>query len=196
MIFGLSGVSGVGCIIICLFTPRWLFRDGLLPEQTYFVGFARSDLTVDAIRTACLPHMQVKLDLILNIVLISYTLNCLFPPAQVTDTEADRLSTFFSRNSYISGKYADGTSFSKLNSHILSLPGASGANRLFYLALPPTVYHDVTRNIKEHCMSTKSVQTLLWSPEFCFLRDFNTQVDFIKIDGRETLCTHLYVFVC
>lgn len=42
-----------------VFFLRWLFRDGLLPEQTFFVGFARSNLTVDAIRTACLPHMKV-----------------------------------------------------------------------------------------------------------------------------------------
>uniref|UniRef100_A0A8C7ZEQ7 glucose-6-phosphate dehydrogenase (NADP(+)) n=1 Tax=Oryzias sinensis TaxID=183150 RepID=A0A8C7ZEQ7_9TELE len=113
-------------------TLWWLFKDGLLPEQTFFVGFARSDLTVDAIRTGCMPYMKV------------------------TDTEADRLSVFFSRNSYISGKYADESSFSKLNSHILSLPGGNGANRLFYLALPPTVYHDVTKNLKLQCMSTKS----------------------------------------
>uniref|UniRef100_A0A8C6PAH1 glucose-6-phosphate dehydrogenase (NADP(+)) n=1 Tax=Nothobranchius furzeri TaxID=105023 RepID=A0A8C6PAH1_NOTFU len=109
-------------------TLWWLFRDGLLPEQTYFVGFARSDLTVDAIHNACLPYLK-----------------------------AERVSAFFSRNTYISGKYADDSSFTKLNTHILSLPGGSGANRLFYLALPPTVYHDVTKNISQHCMSTKSV---------------------------------------
>ncbi|XP_063320371.1 glucose-6-phosphate 1-dehydrogenase [Pelmatolapia mariae] len=112
-------------------TLWWLFRDGLLPEQTHFVGFARSALTVDAIRTACMPYLKVA------------------------DTEVDRLSTFFGRNTYVSGKYADGDSFSKLNTHIESLPGGLGANRLFYLALPPTVYHDVTKNIKHHCMSTK-----------------------------------------
>lgn len=79
----------------------------------------------------------------------------------MTETETDRLSAFFSRNTYISGKYADESSFSKLNTHILSLPGGSEANRLFYLALPPTVYHDVTMNIKHCCMSTKSVHTRL-----------------------------------
>lgn len=77
--------------------------------------------------------------------------------AQVADTEVDRLSAFFGRNTYVSGKYTDGDSFFKLNTHIESLPGGPGANRLFYLALPPTVYHDVTKNIKHHCMSTKSV---------------------------------------
>uniref|UniRef100_A0A671KXC8 glucose-6-phosphate dehydrogenase (NADP(+)) n=1 Tax=Sinocyclocheilus anshuiensis TaxID=1608454 RepID=A0A671KXC8_9TELE len=115
-------------------TLWWLFRDGLLPEQTYFVGFARSDLTVDAIRTACMPYMKVA------------------------DSEADRLAAFFSRNSYISGKYVDESSFANLNTHLLSLPGGAEANRLFYLALPPSVYHDVTKNIKHQCMSTKLEQ--------------------------------------
>uniref|UniRef100_A0AAY4B2X3 Glucose-6-phosphate 1-dehydrogenase n=1 Tax=Denticeps clupeoides TaxID=299321 RepID=A0AAY4B2X3_9TELE len=110
-------------------TLWWLFKDGLLPEQTYFVGFARSDLTVEAIRTACLPHMK--------------------------DTEADRLAAFFSLNSYISGKYGDPSAFSQLHNHLDSLPGGPEANRLFYLALPPSVYHDVAKNIRHHCMSSK-----------------------------------------
>ncbi|XP_075898148.1 glucose-6-phosphate 1-dehydrogenase isoform X1 [Nelusetta ayraudi] len=112
-------------------TLWWLFRDGLLPEQTYFVGFARSNLTVDAIRAACMPYLKVA------------------------DTESERLSAFFQRNTYISGKYDDESSFSKLDTHITSLPGGPDANRLFYLALPPTVYHEVTRNIKHCCMSKK-----------------------------------------
>ncbi|KAF3860717.1 hypothetical protein F7725_000972 [Dissostichus mawsoni] len=58
-------------------------------------------------------------------------------------------------NTYISGKYADEDSFSKLDTHIQSLPGGTEANRLFYLALPPTVYHDVSKNIRTCCMSKK-----------------------------------------
>lgn len=42
---------------------RWLFRDGLLPNDTYFVGFARSDLTVVDLMTACLPFMKVEAQL-------------------------------------------------------------------------------------------------------------------------------------
>ncbi|XP_034392119.1 LOW QUALITY PROTEIN: glucose-6-phosphate 1-dehydrogenase-like [Cyclopterus lumpus] len=113
-------------------TLWWLYRDGLLPEQTYFVGFARSDLTVDAIRTSCIPYLKA------------------------TDKDAERLSAFFKRNTYISGKYADESSFSKLDAHIRSLPGGTEANRLFLPgAAPPTVYHDVTKNIKQCCMGTK-----------------------------------------
>lgn len=79
----------------------------------------------------------------------------------MTETESDRLSAFFSRNSYVNGNYAAESAFSELNAHIMSLPGASDANRLFYLALPPTIYHSVTKNIKNCCMSTKSVDGLL-----------------------------------
>ena len=186
-----------------LFPPRWLFRDGLLPEQTYFVGFARSQLTVDAIRTSCMPYLKVKLDLRRNssegrlkdfiadtctykehdqtnlqmnnwnslltvhslllirfIPLLSLCI-CFHSLTQVTDKDSDRLAAFFGRNTYISGNYGEESSFSKLDTHILSLPGGSMANRLFYLALPPTVYHDVTKNIKHCCMSTKSVHTNL-----------------------------------
>ncbi|XP_051279983.1 glucose-6-phosphate 1-dehydrogenase isoform X2 [Dicentrarchus labrax] len=137
-------------------TLWWLFRDGLLPENTYFVGFARSDLTVDAIRASCMPYMKV------------------------TDTETERLSAFFSRNTYISGKYADDSSFSKLNTHILSLPGGPEANRLFYLALPPTVYHDVSKNIRHCCMSTKGWNRVIVEKPFGH-----------DLQSSEELSTHL-----
>ncbi|XP_067095675.1 glucose-6-phosphate 1-dehydrogenase-like isoform X2 [Osmerus mordax] len=112
-------------------TLWWLFRDGLLPKETYFVGFARSHLTVEDIKTACLPHMKLA------------------------DGESEALSAFFSRNSYLSGRYDDGGSFSRLDAHLASLSGGPDAHRLFYLALPPSVYHPVSKNIQAHCMSHK-----------------------------------------
>ncbi|XP_069544964.1 glucose-6-phosphate 1-dehydrogenase-like isoform X1 [Brachyistius frenatus] len=112
-------------------TLWWLFRDGLLPDNTHFVGYARSNLTVGDIKAACLPHMKV------------------------TDEERDCLSVFFSRNSYLSGRYDDSSSFDQLDSHLSSLPGGADGNRLFYLALPPSVYHHVSTNIRNHCMSSK-----------------------------------------
>uniref|UniRef100_A0A3Q3WUX4 Glucose-6-phosphate 1-dehydrogenase n=1 Tax=Mola mola TaxID=94237 RepID=A0A3Q3WUX4_MOLML len=131
-------------------TLWWLFRDGLLPEQTYFVGFARSHLTVDAIQTSCMPYLKVKLDLRCN-------------------SSEGRLKDFI----------AD-SSFSKLNTHILSLPGGSVANRLFYLALPPTVYHDVTKNIKHCCMSTKGWNRVIVEKPFGH-----------DLQSSEELSTHL-----
>ncbi|CAB1330168.1 unnamed protein product [Coregonus sp. 'balchen'] len=85
-------------------TLWWLFRDGLLPEETHFVGFARSKLTMEDIRTACLPHMKVG------------------------DGESEHLAAFFSRNSYLSGSYDEEDSFSELNAHLSSLTTSRGAD--------------------------------------------------------------------
>lgn len=52
------------CYAWSLFTDcplfRGLFRDALLPDDVHIVGFARSNLTVESIKTACLPYMKVK----------------------------------------------------------------------------------------------------------------------------------------
>ncbi|KAJ0036818.1 hypothetical protein NQD34_005495 [Periophthalmus magnuspinnatus] len=126
IIFGASGDLAKKKIYPTLW---WLYRDGLLPNETSFVGFARSSLTVHDIRTACLPYMKI------------------------TDEESDCLEAFFRKNSYVSGRYDDAISFNQLNAHLLSLPDGAEANRLFYLALPPTVYQSVTTNIRTHCIS-------------------------------------------
>uniref|UniRef100_A0A674JTE6 glucose-6-phosphate dehydrogenase (NADP(+)) n=1 Tax=Terrapene triunguis TaxID=2587831 RepID=A0A674JTE6_9SAUR len=109
-------------------SSRWLFRDGLLPDDTYVVGYARSQLTVADIRKQSQPYFKVEPD------------------------EQKKLEEFFARNSYVSGTYDDSTSFRRLNAHLDALHNGDKANRLFYLALPPSVYEHVTRNIKECCM--------------------------------------------
>ncbi|KAH1180715.1 glucose-6-phosphate 1-dehydrogenase isoform X1 [Mauremys mutica] len=109
-------------------TIWWLFRDGLLPDDTYVVGYARSQLTVADIRKQSQPHFKVEPD------------------------EQKKLEEFFARNSYVSGTYDHSTSFRQLNAHLDALHNGDKANRLFYLALPPSVYEHVTRNIKECCM--------------------------------------------
>ncbi|KAM6976516.1 glucose-6-phosphate 1-dehydrogenase-like [Aplochiton taeniatus] len=123
-------------------TLWWLFRDQLLPEKTYFVGFARSKLTVTDIKTASLPHMKVA------------------------DGESELLSEFFSKNSYLSGKYDDEESFTQLNAHLYSLPGGGDANRIFYLALPPSIYHQVTKNIRAHCICPRGLNRVIVEKPF------------------------------
>ncbi|CAM4693638.1 glucose-6-phosphate 1-dehydrogenase isoform X1 [Caretta caretta] len=109
-------------------TIWWLFRDGLLPDDTYVMGYARSKITVADIRKQSQPYFKVEPD------------------------EQEKLEEFFARNSYMSGTYDDSTSFRRLNAHLDALHNGDKANRLFYLALPPSVYEHVTRNIKECCM--------------------------------------------
>lgn len=73
--------------------------------------------------------------------------------SQATPEEKPKLEEFFSRNSYVAGQYDHAASYEHLNNHMNTLCQGSPANRLFYLALPPTVYEAVTKNIREICMS-------------------------------------------
>ncbi|KAK2589044.1 hypothetical protein KPH14_001883 [Odynerus spinipes] len=112
-------------------TLWWLFRDNLLPKTTTFFGYARSNMTVEQLREKCHPYMKVKPD------------------------EQDRYEEFWRLNRYVSGSYDSEEHFRKLNSELQKQEQVSMANRLFYLALPPTVFETVTVHIRNVCMGQK-----------------------------------------
>lgn len=110
-------------------TLWWIFRDRLLPENTIFVGYARSNLSMQDVREKCTPYVKAK-------------------PA-----EAERLEQFWNINYYVKGSYDARRDFELLNQELTKLAG-DRANRIFYLALPPSVFEPVTTNIRECCMAT------------------------------------------
>lgn len=112
-------------------TLWWLFRDNLLPAKTVFYGYARSKTTVEEIRKKCESYMKVK-------------------PA-----EQERYEEFWKNNFYMSGQYTSNTDFEKLNQEIKRFEKGTRVNRLFYLALPPSVYEDVTVHIRNTCMAER-----------------------------------------
>ncbi|GFV39354.1 glucose-6-phosphate 1-dehydrogenase [Trichonephila clavipes] len=128
VVFGASGDLAKKKIYPTLWA---LYRDGLIPPKTKFVGYSRSELKVEDIKSRALPYMKVK------------------------DDQKQLLNQFFMVNSYVSGAYDKSDDFEKLNGHMKKLENASPSNRLFYLALPPTVFSIVTENLKLKCMSPK-----------------------------------------
>ena len=74
---------------------------------------------------------------------------------QVQEDQKELLEKFFNLNHYIRGSYESEEDFKRLDKHIKKFEkGSQQANRLFYLALPPTVYQEVATNIHSHCMAT------------------------------------------
>lgn len=67
--------------------------------------------------------------------------------------EQMKYNEFWRLNNYVSGPYDDAQGYQALNQHLESTENRLNANRIFYLALPPTVYNQVTFNIKHNCMS-------------------------------------------
>ena len=121
-------------------TLWWLFRDNLLPDKTYFLGYARSNLNIkEFLETKSYEYMKVK------------------------PSEKEKFEKFLSINHYLSGSYDQKASFVKLNEEIdrISNTVCTGStcspacNRIFYLALPPSVYTSVTELLSHHCKAAK-----------------------------------------
>ena len=83
-------------------------------------------------------------------------------PLQVKDDEASKLEGFWSINSYVKGSYTEREAFENLNREMLKIEESMAGNRLFYLALPPSVFASVTSNIKACCMSSTYVVRVPW----------------------------------
>lgn len=128
VVFGASGDLAKKKIYPTLWA---LFKEKLLPPQTRIVGYARSKLTVEDIRGKCKPWVKVK------------------PGEEHLEEE------FWQNNSYVAGSYDTKRDFEILNQEMTNLEQkiSKVCNRLFYLALPPSVFDTVTTMIKQTCMS-------------------------------------------
>lgn len=81
-------------------------------------------------------------------------------PVQLKEDEKTSVSEFFKNCYYVQGPYNEESGFKKLNAELDKLgKGKDVVNRLFYLALPPSVFMDASENIKKFCMSSKYVDS-------------------------------------
>jgi len=128
VVFGASGDLAKKKIYPTLWA---LFKERLMPKQTRIVGYARSKISVEGIREKCKPWLKVK------------------PGEEHLEEE------FWQNNSYVAGSYDTKRDFEMLNQEMSNLEQkiSKVCNRLFYLALPPSVFESVTTAIKNTCMS-------------------------------------------
>ena len=98
---------------------------------------------------------------------------------QAKDNEADKVEKFWAINTYVQGSYTEESAFQNLNSEISKLEsGKEAGNRLFYLALPPSVFASVTEHIQKTCMSKTLVRNVnKWREE----RERERERDFLAM---------------
>jgi glucose-6-phosphate 1-dehydrogenase len=60
-------------------------------------------------------------------------------------------------NHYLAGSYDKNEDFQALNKKINEIVGKDDGCRIFYLALPPTVYTSVSQLLSYHCKAKKLV---------------------------------------
>ncbi|TFK28723.1 glucose-6-phosphate 1-dehydrogenase [Coprinopsis marcescibilis] len=114
-----------------------LFRQNFLPRDVKIVGYARTKM--DKVEFDKRATSYIK-------------------GADENPELANQLEAFKQSLTYVSGGYEDGESFEKLNEHLEGIESSyksKECNRIFYLALPPSVFIPVTKNIKDHCYVTR-----------------------------------------
>ncbi len=104
-----------------------LYCQGLLPEQFNVVGFARSKSSDEEFRKR-----------------VTETLTCRYVPGESC---AQLMAKFLSKCRYIAGAYDSSDSFLDLHAVLREIESGKHANRMFYLAIPSSVFVDVARSI-------------------------------------------------
>ena len=92
-------------------------------QDTQIFGYARSQLSVSQLREKCSGTVKAK------------------------EGEEELLEKFWAANQYVAGSYDKQEDFEHFNEEMVAVE-KSVANRLFYLALPPSVFKPVTSMLK------------------------------------------------
>lgn len=134
VVFGASGDLAKKKTLPALFG---LYRQGFLPRDCKIVGYARTKMDREEF------HKRAT----------SYIKNSDNNPDIANSIEAFKESL-----TYVQGGYEDDESFVGLNKHLEEIEShyqSKECNRIFYLALPPSVFIPVAKNTKLHCYVKK-----------------------------------------
>jgi glucose-6-phosphate 1-dehydrogenase len=114
-----------------------LFRQGFLPRDVKIVGYARTKMDKAEFDKRATSYIKNSDD-----------------DPEITQA----VQQFKDLSTYISGSYEDGEAFANLNTHLEEIEShyqRKEANRIFYLALPPSVFVTCAQHLKEQCYVTK-----------------------------------------
>lgn len=79
----------------------------------------------------------------------------------------EQLESFCSICTYMSGQYDQDEPFQKLDEHLKELEkGRAEDNRVFYMALPPSVFINVSQHLKRNCYPTKGIVRVIIEKPF------------------------------
>jgi len=121
-----------------------LFKNNFLPENTQIVGYARSKLSNEEFHDRITSHIK-----------------------NLKSEDKSKVSEFLKKCIYVAGQYDKDEDWKMLNSKIEELEQRSSVvHRVFYMALPPTVYISSATGLKKCCYSTKGSNRLVIEKPF------------------------------
>lgn len=129
VVFGASGDLASKKTFPALFG---LYRENKLPKVVSIIGFARSDLSHDQFRDKVSKHLKYD---------------------KKNDDHIKKLENFLKICTYHRGSYDEAEGFQELEKSIVKFDNDNKlevSNRLYYLALPPSVFTKVATNLKKY----------------------------------------------
>ena len=94
-----------------------------------------------------------------------------------------QLNEFCGLCSYISGQYDEDESFEQLDKHLAEFEkGKPEGHRVFYMALPPSVFIPVSEHLKRCCYPKRGIARVIVS-----LISFHSVFSTHTVAGRETI---------
>ena len=140
VVVGASGDLSRKKIFPALFS---LYSQDLLPTTVNFVGFARTAMSHEEFRNALRTH-----------------LTCRYVPQERC---GEKMEGFLSRCHYVAGQYSSVDSFLDLYQFLRRFEDANQANRVFYMAIPPTLFFDVSKAIADTGLVSCGDHLQAWS---------------------------------
>jgi len=122
-----------------------LYRNGFFPPKTHIVGYARSKMTLNEY------HKRVR----------QYI--------KVPDAFNAVINEFLALTTYVQGQYDEAESYQKLNAYIENIEKETKIvkkNRLFYMALPPSVFISVAQGLKKNVYSADAINRIVVEKPF------------------------------
>lgn len=119
------------------------FRNKFLPKDIQIVGYARTKMDHDEYLKRVRSYIKVP-----------------------TKEIEEQLDQFCNMCTYVSGQYDQDDSFINLNKHLEKIEqGRQGKeqNRVFYMALPPSVFITVSEQLKRNCYPKSGLARIIVS---------------------------------
>ncbi|MEI7688701.1 MAG: glucose-6-phosphate dehydrogenase [Candidatus Nomurabacteria bacterium] len=153
-LFGITGDLATKKIIPSLWH---LFTHGRLPTNLAIIGFSRQELSNDELK-----------DLIMNSVRKN-------SEGEIAEKDFE---SFFKLFSYKAGTFEDLEAFKNLSERITEIENSWSvcANKLYYLAVPPTFYEQIFKNLAEVKLNIPCGDELGWS-RILIEKPFGTDLD-------------------
>lgn len=145
VVFGASGDLAKKKTFPALFG---LYREGQLSKSTKIIGYARSKLSNDELKHRIKPYLKYNKE---------------------NETHVKSLDEFLDICTYHQGAYDSADDFKALEEQVNNLDNQANvteSHRLYYLALPPSVFTTVATNLKNHCYPEDGVIRLIVEKPF------------------------------